>query len=150
MADIKSPEKRSQNMAKIRSKDTKAEVYLRKELFRKGYRYRKNSNSIPGHPDIWLPKYKTAVFVHGCFWHRHKGCMFAYMPKSRVDFWTAKFNKNVERDQTVKLQLCDMGVKMLIVWECTLKEMRRDRSRYNDVMDSIESFFDDNSPFLEL
>ena len=74
MADIKSPEERSLNMSKIRSKDTKPEVWLRKKLFKHGYSYRKNVNNVPGHPDIWLAKYDTAVFVHGCFWHRHEGC----------------------------------------------------------------------------
>lgn len=82
MTDIKSPEERSRNMAAIRSKDTKPEVYLRKLLFAQGYRYRKNYKKIPGHPDIYLPKYRTAIFVHGCFWHRHQGCKYAYMPKA--------------------------------------------------------------------
>ena len=83
MADIKSPEDRSRNMAAIRNKDTKPEIYLRNLLFAEGYRYRKNYAKIPGHPDIYLPKYKTAIFVHGCFWHRHQGCKYAYMPKKQ-------------------------------------------------------------------
>ena len=87
MTDIKSPEERSRNMAAIRSKDTKPEVYLRKLLFAQGYRYRKNYKKIPGHPDIYLPKYRTAIFVHGCFWHRHQGCKYAYMPYSNIEFW---------------------------------------------------------------
>ena len=91
MADIVSPERRSKNMSAIRSKDTKPEIYLRKLLFAEGYRYRIAEKSIPGHPDMFLRKYNTAIFVHGCFWHRHQGCKYAYMPKSRVEFWQKKF-----------------------------------------------------------
>ncbi len=90
MADIVSPEKRSQNMSAIRSKNTKPEVYLRKLLFAQGYRYRIADKSVPGHPDIFLRKYNTAIFVNGCFWHRHPGCKYAYTPKSRVEFWQKK------------------------------------------------------------
>ena len=100
MADIKSSEERSQNMARIHSKDTKPEVWFRKQLFKYGYRYRKHINSLPGHPDLWLSKYNTAIFVHGCFWHHHNGCKFAYMPKSRVDFWQKKFKNNIMRECT--------------------------------------------------
>ena len=82
--DIKSPEERSKNMSAIRSRDTKPEVYFRKLLFAQGYRYRLNAKTVPGHPDIYLKKYNTAIFVHGCFWHRHPGCKYTYMPKSRV------------------------------------------------------------------
>lgn len=84
MADIVSPEKRSQNMSAIRSKNTKPEVYLRKLLFAQGYRYRIADKSVPGHPDIFLRKYNTAIFVNGCFWHRHPGCKYAYTPKRMV------------------------------------------------------------------
>lgn len=85
MADTISPERRSLNMSAIKSKDTKPEVYLRKLLYHQGFRYRKNYSGVFGHPDIYLPKYKVAIFVHGCYWHRHSGCQYAYMPKSRVD-----------------------------------------------------------------
>ena len=117
MADIKSPEERSRNMAKIRSRDTKPEDYVRKLLFGQGYRYRKNVSGIPGHPDAWLPKYNTALFVHGCFWHRHAGCRYAYTPKSRVDFWTDKFRKNTARDAAVREQLAAGGIRVLVIWE---------------------------------
>ena len=99
--DIKSPEERSKNMAAIHSKNTKPEIYFRKLLFSQGYRYSLNSGKIPGHPDIYLRKYNTAIFVHGCFWHRHSGCRYAYMPKSKVEFWQKKFEANVNRDLVV-------------------------------------------------
>lgn len=140
MADIKSPEERSKNMAKIRSKDTKPEVWLRKKLFEKGYRYRKNVSNVPGHPDVWLAKYNTALFIHGCFWHRHGGCKYSYTPKSRIDFWTEKFQKNVQRDQQVRVELAEKGVKMLIVWECTVKRMMKDTETATRVLDQIEEF----------
>ena len=100
--DIKSEAERSRNMSRIRSTDTKPEVYFRKKLFAAGYRYRKNDRRLPGCPDIYLPKYRTVIFVHGCFWHRHEGCKYAYMPKSRIDFWGKKFQRNVERDREVR------------------------------------------------
>lgn len=103
--DIVTPEQRSKNMAAICSKDTKPEVYFRKLLFAKGYRYSLNSKNVPGHPDIYLRKYNTAVFIHGCFWHRHKDCKFAYMPKSKVVFWQNKFETNQKRDFVVKNEL---------------------------------------------
>lgn len=138
--DIKSTEERSKNMAAIRSKNTKPEIYLRKQLFARGYRYGVNSKSVPGHPDIYLKKYNTAIFVHGCFWHRHEGCKYAYMPKSRVDFWQKKFEANKKRDNIVKEQLTDVGVKWIIVWECTIKRMQKDSDINKDIMNRIENF----------
>ena len=149
MADIKSPEERSQNMSKIRSRDTKPEVWLRKKLFERGYRYRKNVNNVPGHPDIWLAKYDTAVFVHGCFWHRHEGCKYAYMPKSRVEFWTQKFRKNIERDKVVRVELADVGVRMLIVWECTVKRMMKDEETDAEVLREIDAFLLSDEGYME-
>ena len=104
MADIKSVEARSKNMAAIKSRDTGPELYLRKMLFSKGYRYRLGEKHIPGHPDLWLKKYNTAIFIHGCFWHRHTGCKEAYMPKSRVEFWQKKFERNVKKLLTFDLR----------------------------------------------
>lgn len=125
MADIVSPEQRSKNMAAIRSKDTKPEIYLRKLLFAEGYRYRIAEKSVPGHPDIFLRKYNTAIFVHGCFWHRHQGCKYAYTPKSRIEFWQKKFDDNVRRDLVVEKELQEHSIKCLIVWECTIKQMMK-------------------------
>lgn len=150
MADIKSSEARSQNMAKIRSKDTKPEVWFRKKLFERGYRYRKNVSTVPGHPDIWLAKYNTAVFVNGCFWHRHMGCKYAYMPKSRVVFWENKFKKNMERDTVVRRQLQEKGIRRLVIWECTVKSMIKDTILRESVLDRIDSFMRSEESFLEL
>ena len=108
----------------IRSKNTKPEVYLRKLLFAEGFRYRIAESSVPGHPDIFLRKYNTAVFVNGCFWHRHQGCKYAYTPKSRIDFWQKKFDTNVRRDSMIKRDLQNQKIKQLIVWECTIKRMQ--------------------------
>ena len=124
--DIKSLEERSKNMAAIHSKNTKPEIYLRKLLFARGYRYGVNSKSVPGHPDIYMKKYNTAIFVHGCFWHRHEGCKYAYMPKSKVEFWQKKFDTNVKRDKTVRKELLELKIKQLIIWECTIKKMKKD------------------------
>lgn len=126
MADTISPERRSRNMSAIKNKDTKPEVYLRRLLFHQGFRYRKNYSGVFGHPDIYLPKYKVAIFVHGCYWHRHSGCQYAYMPKSRVEFWQKKFDDNVRRDELVRETLESQGIRCLIVWECTVKKMRKD------------------------
>lgn len=150
MADIKTQEERSRNMSAIRSKDTKPEIYLRKKLFAEGYRYRKNSKSAPGHPDIYLAKYHTAVFVNGCFWHRHKNCKYAYMPKSRIDFWTEKFSRNIERDETVKEELFAAGYKCLIVWECTIRKMMKNDVVSQTVISQISDFMTSEKNYLEI
>lgn len=148
--DIKSPEERSKNMAAIRSKDTKPEVYFRKLLFEKGYRYSLNSGKISGHPDIFLRKYNTAIFIHGCFWHRHSGCQYAYMPKSRVEFWKKKFDANLKRDCVVRSELQSAGIKCLIVWECTVKEMRKSRVNCEKYLNVAETFLRSDQMFLEI
>lgn len=150
MADTISPERRSQNMAAIKNKNTEPEVYLRKLLFKRGYRYRVSYPGIIGHPDIWLKKYNTAVFVHGCFWHRHVNCKFAYKPKSRIDFWESKFANNVARDKRVSDSLRQQGVKELVVWECTINGMRKDRKKEREVLSIIDMFLKTNDQFLEL
>jgi DNA mismatch endonuclease, patch repair protein len=115
---------RSWNMSQIRGKDTKPEVFVRSLLHGLGYRFRLNQKDIPGKPDITLPKYKTAIYVHGCFWHRHEGCKLAYAPKSNLDFWKTKFQRNVERDARVRKALRDTEWKALVVWECELRDRR--------------------------
>ena len=150
MADIKSPEERSRNMAAIKSKDTKPEVYLRKLLFSQGYRYRKNAANISGHPDIYLGKYKTAVFVNGCFWHRHPNCKYAYTPKSREDFWQKKFDANVRRDLVVKKELSEQGIKCLVVWECTVNKMMKDTEYRDRMVEYMKTFLANDSAECEL
>lgn len=122
MVDKVSKEVRSYNMSRIRSKDTTPEILVRSYLFSKGLRFRKNDKRYPGSPDIVLPKYKTMVFVHGCFWHLHDGCKYAVMPKSNVEFWEKKLYGNKERDERNKKELEELGWKVITVWECELKK----------------------------
>ncbi len=109
-------------MSRIKGKDTAIEVKVRKELFRLGFRFRKNVKVLPGKPDIVLPKYKTAVFIHGCFWHRHKGCKDATTPKTRTDFWIGKFQKNVENDLRHYEELSNAGWRVYVMWECDIEK----------------------------
>lgn len=150
MADIVSPEQRSKNMSAIRSKNTKPEVYFRKLLFAKGYRYRIAEKNIPGHPDIFLRKYNTAIFIHGCFWHRHSGCKYTYMPKSRVEFWQKKFEANIKRDDIVKTELQTLKVKYLLVWECTVKSMMKNQEECAKILEIAEKFLRDDALYKEL
>ncbi len=150
MADTVSPEQRSRNMSAIRSKNTRPEIYFRKLLFSEGYRYRLNSKQVPGHPDIYLKKYNTAVFVHGCFWHRHDGCKYAYTPKSRIEFWMKKFENNQRRDKEVMKELSSEHIKQLIIWECTIKQMNRNREREREILGRAELFLESEELYLEL
>lgn len=122
MSDKLTPEKRSWNMSRIKGKDTKIEVEVRKYLFSKGYRFRKNDKRYPGKPDIVLPKYHVAIFVHGCFWHRHAGCKDATTPKTRTEFWLEKFDKNVKNDRIKQEKLRELGWKVIVIWECEIKK----------------------------
>lgn len=121
MADNHTPEVRSYNMAQIKSKDTKPEELVRKYLFAHGFRYRKNDKRYPGKPDIILPKYKTAVFVNGCFWHMHS-CPGFVMPKSNLHYWEEKLKRNVDRDQKHYQALERQGWKVIVIWECQLRK----------------------------
>lgn len=113
--DRLSREKRSWNMSRIKSKDTKIEIMARKYLFAKGFRYRKNDKRFPGKPDIVLPKYKTVIFINGCFWHMHCGCKYGRLPKSNVDYWKEKLEKNVENDFSHIQQIKNMGWNVIII-----------------------------------
>ena len=123
MTDSLSRERRSWNMSRIRSKNTRPELVVRSLLHRMGYRFRLHQKGMPGRPDIVLPKYQTVVFVHGCYWHRHPGCRFAYTPKSREEFWQHKFRKNVARDKANRTDLAALGWNVVIVWECETREL---------------------------
>ena len=118
MADTISPKHRSWNMSQIKGKNTKPELIVRSQLHRMGFRFRIHRKDLPGKPDIVLPKYKTVVFVHGCFWHRHKNCKYSYNPKSRKKFWQDKFQGNVERDKRNSKKLSSLGWRSVVVWEC--------------------------------
>lgn len=110
-------------MSDIRSKNTKPEILIRSALHAQGFRFRIQRKDLPGKPDIVLPKYKTIIFVHGCFWHRHPGCKYAYTPKSNVEFWKNKLEGNLVRDLRTKKTLEEMGWRVLIVWECEVKTL---------------------------
>ncbi|WP_010254927.1 very short patch repair endonuclease [Myroides injenensis] len=138
MKDKFSKEKRSEIMSKIRKTDTKPEIITRKFLFSKGLRYRIYNKKLIGNPDIVLPKYKTVVFVNGCFWHAHTGCKLNRMPKSNTDYWIPKILKNVERDKRNKIELTEAGWRVLIVWECELSKVKREETLtklYNNIIE---------------
>jgi DNA mismatch endonuclease (patch repair protein) len=120
--DVLTPEQRRKNMSAIRSRNTNPERVVRAFLHRLGFRFRLHSRTLPGRPDIVLPRYKTVVFVHGCFWHRHPACRFATTPASRREFWQKKFQENVERDRRAQAELRETGWTVLVVWECQIKE----------------------------
>ncbi len=119
--DSLTKEQRSKNMAAIKGKDTKPELAVRKFLHANGFRFRLHRKDLAGKPDIVLTKYKTVVFVNGCYWHRHKDCKLAYLPKSNAEFWENKFNGNIERDKRNHKTLKDSGWKVIIVWECEVR-----------------------------
>lgn len=126
MADNHSLKVRSYNMSRIRSNDTKPEVLVRKRLFAAGFRYRKHDKRYPGTPDIVLPKYRTVIFVHGCFWHMHEGHSCFVMPKSNTDYWIPKLDRNRKRDAENIRKLESMGWNVIVVWECSLKKNLRE------------------------
>lgn len=134
MSDKLTPEQRSWNMSKIKGKDTSIEMKVRKELFNRGYRYRKNDKRLPGTPDIVLPKYDTVVFINGCFWHRHPNCKFATTPKSNIEFWNKKFQTNIMNDYKAYRSLELLGWKVITIWECEVK------SDLNSAVDKIIMF----------
>lgn len=121
MADVHTPEQRSYNMSRIRCKDTKPEELVRKFLFSQGFRYRKNDTKLPGKPDIVLPKYRTVIFVNGCFWHGHQGCRYFVWPKNNAEFWEKKIKENIHRDEGNHALLREQGWRVIEVWECELK-----------------------------
>ena len=122
-------EQRSRNMSAIKSKNTKPEIAVRKLLHSMGYRFRLHRKDLPGSPDIVLPKYKTVIFVHGCFWHRHENCKYASTPKTRQEFWEAKFRENINRDKLNQENLSSKGWKIIVVWECEINDKDFDLSR---------------------
>jgi DNA mismatch endonuclease, patch repair protein len=128
MADVHDKETRSFNMSRIRSKGTKPEILVRKYLFIKGFRYRLNVKSLPGTPDIVLPKFKTAIFIHGCFWHGHEDCKYFVSPKTRKKWWSNKITHNKALDVENLAKLKDMGWNVLVIFECELKKDKREKT----------------------
>jgi DNA mismatch endonuclease, patch repair protein len=129
MADRLSPERRSWNMSRIRGSNTRPERLVRSLLHRMGYRFRVRNRKLPGNPDIVLARYRAVILVHGCFWHRHLGCKFAYTPKSRIDFWQRKFRGNVSRDRRTEALLRKAGWRVIVIWECEIADLPRLRER---------------------
>lgn len=133
MTDVHTKKIRSYNMAMIKGKNTKPEILVRKYLFSRGFRYRVNVSELPGKPDIVFRKYKTVIFINGCFWHGHEGCSYFVVPKTRTEWWTNKIQKNKERDLKEYEQLQQMGWRVLVVWECLLKPKKR-----NETLQALE------------
>ena len=132
--DVHDKETRSYNMSCIKGKNTRPEEIVRKYLFSQGFRYRKNDKRLPGTPDIVLPKYKTVIFVNGCFWHGHKNCKCFVVPKTNTDFWVNKIEANKQRDYRKIDELQELGWKVIIVWECQLK-----RNVFSETMSALVS-----------
>src|SRR5258708_3184714 len=133
--DRLSPERRSWNMGRIQGKDTRPEILVRSILHRLGFRFRLHTKDLPGRPDIVLRKFRSIVFVHGCFWHRHIGCKQCYSPKSNSAFWQAKFEGNIERDRRSTAALRAAGWRVIIVWECELKNLPKLASRLRRLLE---------------
>ena len=124
--DTLTPHQRHKNMVSIKSKDTKPEILVRKYLWHLGFRFRLNSSRLPGHPDIVLRKYRTCIFVNGCFWHGHEGCKYYVIPKTNTQFWIDKIDRNKQRDIDTQKELAKMGWHYITIWECQLKKDNRD------------------------
>ncbi len=139
MADTVSKEQRSLNMSLIRSTDTKPEVFVRSVIHRLGFRFRKNVKTLPGKPDIVLPKYKTAIFVHGCFWHQHTGCKRSTIPKSNIEYWKPKLLRNSQRDIQHKSDLEAMSWNVFVVWECEAKKADELVNKLKNILPSQSS-----------
>ena len=126
-------EQRSRNMSAIISKNTKPEIKVRKVLHSMGYRFRLHSKDLPGSPDIVLPKYKTVIFVHGCFWHRHENCKYASTPKTRQEFWNKKFTENIKRDLEIQDKIKNLDWRSVVIWECETRNIENLRDKIIDV-----------------
>lgn len=140
MADLYPKEKRSYLMSRIRSQNTRPEMIVRKFLFSKGFRYRVNVKKLPGSPDIVLRKYRTVLFIHGCFWHGHENCKIAHIPKTRTEWWKKKINRNIERDGNTRAELKKMGWRTMVVWECQLAPKQR-ASTLQGIVDLLDKVY---------
>ena len=143
MADNLTAEQRRKNMSAIKSRHTKPEIIVRSMLHRLGFRFRLHNKKLPGKPDIILPKYKTVIFVHGCFWHQHKGCKRSTIPKSNTDYWIPKLTGNVKRDVQHKADLKKSGWNVAVVWECETKDADNLAKKLKKIFAKISA--DDNN-----
>jgi DNA mismatch endonuclease (patch repair protein) len=143
-------ESRSKIMSTIHGKNTKPELTVRRYLWHNGFRYRLNNPRLPGHPDLVLRKYRTCIFVNGCFWHGHEGCKYFRMPKTNVDFWTKKINRNRERDKQEQQLLAKMGWHVISIWECELKPKNRYKTLESLAFTLNHIFLQDHSMKYEL
>ena len=143
MPDRLTPTQRHYNMSRIRGKDTTPEMLVRKYLWRHGFRYRLHCRNLPGRPDIVLAKYRTCIFINGCFWHGHEGCRYFVMPKTRVEFWQTKIQRNRIRDKEVIHKLAEMGWHCITVWECQLKAAVREENLRSILFALNDIFFKD-------
>ena len=146
MGDVMTPEQRHKCMSRIRSKNTKPEILVRKFLFSRGFRYRKNVRRLPGTPDIVLRKYRTVIFVNGCFWHGHEGCRYSRLPKSNHEFWEKKIERNKTRDLRDRMALRRMGWHVIQVWECQLRPKEREMTLKSIEQALYEIYLLDRSP----
>ena len=137
MADVHTKKQRSYNMSRIRAKDTKPEMLVRKFLHANGFRYKLHDKTLPGKPDIVLPKYRTVIFVHGCFWHGHTNCKYFKVPKTRTKWWLAKINRNKANDKKAQKALRKEGWKVINIWECSLKRTRITR-KLNSLLTQLQ------------
>ena len=135
MADVHDKATRSYNMSRIRNKDTKPEILVRKFLFANGFRYRLNDKKLPGKPDIVLPKYKTVIFVNGCFWHGHENCKYFKLPATRTEWWKEKIEGNIKNDRIKHELLIEAGYKVIVIWGCEIKN----KTVYNRLIDEIRN-----------
>lgn len=140
MTDTLTRQERSERMSRIRGKGSASEMRLRRLIHSMGYRYRLHIRTLPGTPDLVFPSRKAVIFMHGCFWHRHKGCHLARMPKSRVAFWTEKFETNKRRDETNTMRLQELGWRVLVIWECQMKA-----KDLNEVLNVVRRFLADGT-----
>lgn len=146
MTDSMTPEQRHHCMSSIHGKDTKPEIIVRKYLWNNGFRYRLNHSRLPGKPDIVLRKYRTCIFVNGCFWHGHEGCNMFNMPRTNTDFWRSKIDRNRKRDIEVQLKLAEMGWHRITIWECQLKKDRREATLRGLVYTLDSIYLNDRKP----
>lgn len=140
MADVHTPEQRSFNMSRIRSGNTKPEMLVRRFLHANGFRYKLHDKKLPGKPDIVLPKYRTVIFVHGCFWHGHSNCKYFVVPKTRTEWWTEKINGNIANDEKALMTLKKEGWRVINVWECELK-IEKIEKRLRKLLEKLNNIY---------